>query len=379
MKDDTKITGIELSEKFYRNCVLPILEKIEPALIQQHAAGLVGAGSEVIGFDDSYSRDHDWAPRLVIFVPEEQRKAISQRIFDIVCAEIPDRFLGFATRIFPAYNEENEEMNRGNPFISVTSPERFAFLMMGLKSFPPSPIDWLLIPEQRLLEFTSGRIFHDSFGRITELRKNLSYFPQDVWIYKLAFAFESIAWEFDLIADSAVRKNPISMKLNTARTVQRIFNLAFLAVRSYQPGYQKWMEKRLRQLSILSSEFFQRIQIGLSETNYEIVTSQLNLCIAELYELLKKPLNLPMTPPTVKTRFSEIIATQDIAALIMERIDSSPLKSIKTTRFNTSFGGIDQWLAHQDMLLSSEHLMVFKDIYQREILTNERMLCESYI
>ena len=52
------IPGLELSRRFYIEAVRPILDKYFPSL--PHAAALLGYGSEVLGFDDEVSTDHNW-------------------------------------------------------------------------------------------------------------------------------------------------------------------------------------------------------------------------------------------------------------------------------------------------------------------------------
>ena len=56
-------------------------------------------------------------------------------------------------------------------------------------------IDWLLIPEQKLLEFTSGRVFYNGLGELTKARNQLDYFPLDVWIFKLISEWDHIVEE----------------------------------------------------------------------------------------------------------------------------------------------------------------------------------------
>ncbi|MFI7996080.1 DUF4037 domain-containing protein, partial [Acinetobacter baumannii] len=42
---------------------------------------------------------------------------------------------------------------------------------------------------------TAGAVFQDDFGEVTALRNRLSYFPRDVWLYKLAAQWGRIAEE----------------------------------------------------------------------------------------------------------------------------------------------------------------------------------------
>jgi len=59
------VPGVRLAGEFYAEVVRPLLEAEFPGL--PYAAALIGAGSEVLGFDTERSTDHDWGPRLLVF------------------------------------------------------------------------------------------------------------------------------------------------------------------------------------------------------------------------------------------------------------------------------------------------------------------------
>jgi len=39
------------------------------------AAGIIGSGSEVLGFDDEMSSDHHWGPRTMLFLSVDELKS----------------------------------------------------------------------------------------------------------------------------------------------------------------------------------------------------------------------------------------------------------------------------------------------------------------
>ncbi|OIO22581.1 hypothetical protein AUJ65_05865 [Candidatus Micrarchaeota archaeon CG1_02_51_15] len=63
------IKGKKLSELFFKEIVEPILKEHYPNL--KYSAGLLGPGSDVLGFDTPRSTDHDWGPRLVLFLEKK--------------------------------------------------------------------------------------------------------------------------------------------------------------------------------------------------------------------------------------------------------------------------------------------------------------------
>jgi hypothetical protein len=58
------VPGLELSRNFYHELVRPILDVDFPGLL--YSAALLGRGSEVLGFDDEMSTDHDWKLRVLL-------------------------------------------------------------------------------------------------------------------------------------------------------------------------------------------------------------------------------------------------------------------------------------------------------------------------
>ena len=66
---DRFLKGLDLSQVFYEEAVKPLLEAEFPNLV--YSTGHLGAGSDVLGFDTEQSMDHDWGPKLLIFLGEK--------------------------------------------------------------------------------------------------------------------------------------------------------------------------------------------------------------------------------------------------------------------------------------------------------------------
>ena len=90
------MNGLELSERFYRECGKPMLEEQFSDLLPYLAVGLFGSGSECFGFDDEVSRDHDFEPGFMLLLPGEdvvdRREAFR---LERAYAKLPKEFLGF--------------------------------------------------------------------------------------------------------------------------------------------------------------------------------------------------------------------------------------------------------------------------------------------
>src|SRR5262249_53411576 len=97
------IAGLALAELFYREAVKPVLDQEFPAL--PHSAALIGAGSEILGFDTEMSTDHDWGPRVMLFLNEEAHARYAEPIRTALGQRLPREFRGYATEFKHAATE----------------------------------------------------------------------------------------------------------------------------------------------------------------------------------------------------------------------------------------------------------------------------------
>ncbi len=92
---DKFIKGLSLSELFYKECVKQILEKYYENL--KYSVALLGGGSEILGFDTHLSTDHDWGPRLFIFLTEDDYLLLQEEISEKLSNTLPYQFYGYST------------------------------------------------------------------------------------------------------------------------------------------------------------------------------------------------------------------------------------------------------------------------------------------
>jgi hypothetical protein len=170
------VPGVRLAGEFYTELVRPLLEAEFPGL--PYAAALVGAGSEVLGFDTERSTDHDWGPRLLVFLDDEEAERLGGTIDEMLGRRLPEEFGGY-----PVAFDVTRDTGRGARHrVEVFGLGGWLAWRLGFDPRGGVTVrDWLAAPWQRLAEVTAGAVFHDGTGGLTRARAALSWYPDDVW------------------------------------------------------------------------------------------------------------------------------------------------------------------------------------------------------
>lgn len=230
--------GIALSRGYWGAVVRPLLEDHLAGL--PRAAARIGSGSDVLGLDDSMSRDHDWGLRLQLFVPCEARATTAA----MLQARLPRRYAGHPTKI--AFSG-NSEPTLGVDVLCVND------LCRTRLGFDPrsraSVHDWLSLTGQVALELTAGEVFEDTDGDLTDLRASLAWYPEDLWRYVVATDWRRIDQELPLMQRAGDRGDDLGSRVIAARVVDITVHLAFLLARAWAP-YPKWRGTLLSRLPL---------------------------------------------------------------------------------------------------------------------------------
>ncbi|MDQ2876332.1 MAG: DUF4037 domain-containing protein, partial [Actinomycetota bacterium] len=213
------IPGLELAGALYAEVVAPLLED-EPGR-PRYSAALLGPGSEVLGFDSQRSTDHDWGPRLQIFLAPGPGPGEATRIGARLARSMPAAFRGYRTA-FPVSREKDRAARTR---IEVV-PGLEAWLGLGFDPRRPATVaDWLAAPAQRLAEITAGAVFHDGPGDLTAARTALAWYPRDVWLYVLACQWARVAVEEAFPGRCAEAGDELGSALVTARLARDLIRL----------------------------------------------------------------------------------------------------------------------------------------------------------
>lgn len=359
------IPGLKLSELFYKEIIEPILRKNFPGL--EYAAARMGYGSEVLGFDDEMSRDHDWGPRLTLFLPGEVLEAEKPKIDLILRDSLPLQFHGYPTNWSLPHEDLTwalVEIQEGpvNYRVEITSIRKFIQEYLGFDIEQElTPADWLTFPQQKLLGITAGRVFHDGV-ELNAVREYFSWYPRDIWLYLMASAWQRIGQEEHLMCRAGEAGSELGSNLIASRLVRDIMRLCFLIEKKYAP-YSKWFGLAFTKLNcsaeltpilnkIFQSENWQARDRWLSRA-YEIVIRKFN------------ELNIISKIPQQATQFYDrpfhVIWGERIAKQIVQEITDPLVKRIASQPL---IGNIDLLSDNTDLLEASQFRNYLGQLYK---------------
>lgn len=261
------IHGKDLCRQFFNDIVRPLLDKHFPKL--SYTAGLLGYGSDVLGYDDATSTDHMWGPRFYLFLRKEDmsfRSAIEKMLSE----NLPTTFCGYSVNFSePDFNDNGvrhaEFIDHGpvHPLCWIETFEEFFEHYIG---FPldgtPDFADWLSFSEHRLLALSRADFYRDNLA-ISERLKPYAAYPEDVRIWLMASQWSLIAEEQAFPGRCAMIGDVLGSRLAIARMVSRMMRIAFLCAEEYAP-YSKWFGTAFSRLPL---------PLGLAESLSDAMTA----------------------------------------------------------------------------------------------------------
>lgn len=359
------IPGLDLCQSFYEQAVGPILKKHFPNM--PYSAALIGNGSEVLGYDNELSSDHHWGPRVMLFLQLHDYLEKENEITQALSEHLPREFQGYPTSFTSPVAGEITQMldwNSDGPInhrCEIHSIESYFVDNLGLDpNAPMTAVDWLTVPEQKLLSVTKGRVFHDALN-LEAQRSKLSYYPHEVWLYLLSCAWSRIEQEEHLMGRAGSVGDEIGAAIIASRLVRDLMRLCFLMEKQYAP-YPKWFGTAFNKLAaaghlvghfngVLSAPTWRQREEHLVPA-YEYVAEQHN--------------NLKLTEP-MPTKIREfhnrpfrVISMGTFSAAIRDKITDPVISAIAAKR---PIGSIDQFSDNTDLLSAPELRQVLKRLY----------------
>ncbi|MEM7131838.1 MAG: DUF4037 domain-containing protein [Chloroflexota bacterium] len=230
---------ITISREFFEAVVYPILMTHFPEETKQSAFGIFGYGSEALGLDDEYSRDHHWGLRIDALMPDEIYKNRHQAIMETISANLPESFQGHSLR----------EGHLAGAGLAPDSLSAYLTRTIGLDHAPQSHIEWLNIPEEDIIHIINGEVWHDPSGEFSTIRRTFAnYYPEPVRLRRIAHWCRYCSGMGTYALKRAIlRNNDFYAVTRFSNALRLSVQLAFLLDKHYFP-YDKWIMAYFKEL-----------------------------------------------------------------------------------------------------------------------------------
>lgn len=236
--------GIQLAKQYYEAYGEAMLQEQFADVYDRIAVGLVGEGSECLGFDDAISQDHDFEPGFCLWITAEDAAKFGFRL-ERAYAKLPKTFLGYTRAPLSPVG--------GNRH-GVQIIEEFYEKYLGTPNAPEAWEHWLQIPPATLRSAVSGQVWKDELGVFSQIRNTLLQgYPEDVRRKKLAAhcIMMNQAGQYNL-SRCLARGEIGAAQLCAAEFVRHAISAIYLVNNVYEPFY-KWAFRGMRDLPLLSS------------------------------------------------------------------------------------------------------------------------------
>jgi hypothetical protein len=240
--------GIEIAQDFYTEWGKEYLEKSFPELAKRVAVGRV-SGSDVIGADDEISKDHNWGPQFTIFLSAADYAEHGEKLTEVMNAAAPNPWQGYRLD------------GGGDKSVNVESIPNWIRTWSGFSEKPRRNEDWYIIVKERidggidegresfLYFLRHGAIWYDGSGEMSSWREALHYYPEKIWLIRLAEELFRV-WqhgEYNFVQRVAKRNDPLTKAICIGEFVNGVMRTFLLINGDYTP-YWKWLAHEFRKL-----------------------------------------------------------------------------------------------------------------------------------
>ncbi len=308
-----RVKGLELSRRYFETLVKPAFQREFPDVYPLLAFGLVGPGSECYGWDDDISRDHDWGPKVCIWVPDELFQTWGGALQKLY-SSLPGECCGHG----PVHRVDTGALRDG-----VIGVSRFYETYLGSGHAPRDLLEWIQVSEENLSLCTNGSVFYDEAGHFSRIREALAaYYPRDVWYKKIAShcVLFSQHGQYNL-GRAWKRGDRLAAAYDLAMAAREAASLSLLLERRYRPFY-KWQFRALRESGDFGRRIAHMLEILLRTEEQGEKSRVIEACASLLAEKIKQNLGV-----SGEGKFpQEGSFLQDTGFLVQEMIEDSVLR-----------------------------------------------------
>ncbi len=224
--------GLSLAEEFYNEYGAKMIHEKFLEYENSIAVGLVGEGSECFGYDDEYSKDHDFGPGFCMY--------LTDGVYDKIGKDLQKEYEALPAT-YKGVTFTATKMGEGRR--GVWKIGDFYKHYTGYDKAPKTEEEWAEIPEYALATVTNGKVFRDDWGIFTKRRNEFKNEPEASRLLKIAREISAMSQAGQSNYPRAMgRKDYVTANICVADFTRHAMQCVFLLDGSYAP-YYKWQRK----------------------------------------------------------------------------------------------------------------------------------------
>ncbi len=272
--------GLEISKKYYKEYGENMIKTYFAEYENKIAVGLVGEGSECFGFDDNFSRDHDYEPSFCMWLTKEDYEKIGFKL-ERAYAKLPKSFMGETRQIINPV---------GGSRHGVMIIDDFYRSFLGTADVVDDYRWWLYARPNMLAVASNGEVFKDDLGKFLGVRNKLKQgYPEEIRLKKLCANLLIMAQSGQYNYSRCIKRGEKGAgAIAFFEFVKSTISTIYLLNNAYEPFY-KWSFKgleKLDRLSELRSTLEEILEFGNSKNEFnaklEIIDDIAGIIVEEL-------------------------------------------------------------------------------------------------
>ncbi len=309
------VPGIDLARAYYEEVVARLIGGVP------HAAGRLGWGSDVLGYDTDRSTDHGWGPHLHVFVDAADVGLVRSA----VDAGLPSSFRGWPTK----YGWDDVAPQH---WVEVWQLDKWLSHHLGCDPRPrPTALQWLLLPQQLILGVVAGGVFHDDRGGLTALRSELAWYPERPVALAARLPVATGRRGGGVHRSRARSRRHARLVDRESRLARDLVRLCFLIERKHAP-YSKWLGTAFKGLDAAS-------EVGPLLGEGDVVGAA--EAVARRHNALGLTAEVDPTRRPFYGRPFDVVFAERFVAACLERVEDPWLRIASSRRIGRSVGRLD--------------------------------------
>ncbi len=235
--------GLELCRAYFEEYGRPMLQEKFSDYQEQIAVGLVGEGSDCFGYDDAFSRDHDWGPGFCMWLSDEVYAEIGEKLQEAY-DRLPTEYKGYVYQSSNWAGKRRGVQRIGDFYRGLLGAENCP---KDGEAWTAENICWENISEERLATAVNGAVFRDEAGEFSRIRKLLmTGYPMRLRYLKLAETAAKFAQSGQYNYERMYKRGDKAMaQLLAAEAAKEAMKILYYVAKAYPP-HDKWLLRGLR-------------------------------------------------------------------------------------------------------------------------------------